>query len=248
MAPNFADYVDHVYERSNIYVAAGDVDYGIYESPDWDFEKAIHWLDGSKSEISAVHHEKAYTAAYKIAREAIERQRRDVNPSWRQRHIREEGQPVLLIAPKANAQSSDEAFYSLMESLFEQLWPIVEPSHWREICSKVDLNLKYYFDPLKCDSDTVGTYWCALEKLLAVGVKSPKPWVKHHLCVVADIDHAGSEEVNADGQEVSAVKRFIEILENMFVTPDKGRLLFVTSKPYNITAMVENKERVVNLY
>ncbi|KAI1441630.1 hypothetical protein F5Y02DRAFT_290861 [Annulohypoxylon stygium] len=245
--------------QSNLYSQAADVTYSNPQHPRWWFhnDKAEDFLRSPNSTICIAEDERAATLSRKIARDSIRFLRDEINKvrssSWKEvRDMR----PVLYIAscpsnrwhrrrPSPSPPTSDEGredrvvplrrpppppkkpvLKYMINQLFHALRPLV-PRTWQPWFPS--------FDELSIDDQLD-----VLESLPRPLPPMVSP-VDQRLCIIVGLDDAYSQETH------DLVERFLRIIEQLFITDRRGKILFMCLAPLDIKSMLKGESCVMNL-
>ncbi|KAI2622651.1 hypothetical protein GGS26DRAFT_600672 [Hypomontagnella submonticulosa] len=228
---------DKFLATSDIYGCAAKVKHENPECPSGWFanENSDNFLQTPGSIISLISDDGDFKAASYIAIDILRYIKDQVKPmgySWRD--IRD-AIPVFFAAPRVgptqlvmhyeqDRNQSVDILRSIMTSFFYEIAPFVASNWTPWIVAFSELMLE---DKLQ-----------VLESLPELGINHDIP-INQRICIIAGLDIAYSEETHG------VVKRFLRVVERMFVTNGMGKVLLVCRSPLAVTSLVEDASRVV---
>ncbi|KAI0381067.1 hypothetical protein F5Y04DRAFT_255657, partial [Hypomontagnella monticulosa] len=133
------------------------------------------------------------------------------------------GQPQLVMHYEQDRNQGLNVLRSIMTSFFYEIAPFIASNWTSWILAYGELRLE---DKLQ-----------VLESLPPLRVNSDLP-IKERICIIAGLDIAYNKDTH------TAVKRFLRVVERMFVTSGIGKVLLVCRDPLDVTGLVEDPSRV----
>ncbi|KAI1087740.1 hypothetical protein F5B19DRAFT_497054 [Rostrohypoxylon terebratum] len=235
-----------------LYSQAADVTYCNQQHPRWWFynDKAEDFLRSPNSTICTAEHKTAISSSHNIAIDSIRFLQDEMNRigslSWQK--VRDT-RPVLYITsfpsdrrpqrqrpppisiegsrvPPVTTAPEKPVLKSMLSQFFNELRPLV-PQTWQPWFKCFDeLSIDVQLDVLE-----------SLPRPLPPMV-SP---VDQRLCIIVGLDDAYSQGTH------DLVTRFLRIVEQLLITDERGKILFMSLAPLNIKSMLKGESSVMNL-
>ncbi|KAI1452961.1 hypothetical protein F4805DRAFT_462245 [Annulohypoxylon moriforme] len=228
-----------------IYSAASDINFRNSENPKWWFynDNAEDFLTSPSSAISAVEDKQAFIRGCNIAIDSIRFLRDEIKKyrslTWQD--VRDT-RPVFFIASDLGHRRGRYLSYSgplkveispqkaILQSMTTQLF--------QELRSLIPRNWQPWFT--RFDTLSISDQLDVLESLPRPLPPMVSP-VDQRLCIVVGLDDVYNREMH------NYVKRFLRIIEQLFIADGRGKILLMFRTPFDLAGMLEVKSCVINL-